>query len=68
LNKYVPDLPGGAEDIAAHPRTAEEIIESELIDSINKLAEVMDKNEKSAKDLTEEYKKGTEFEVVPPGM
>jgi len=56
--------PGAAEDIAERARTEEETVKSDTKD----LVEAIRGNIKSVEDLTEELKKGTEFEVVPPGM
>jgi len=55
---------GAAEDIAERVRTEEETVKSDTKD----LVEAIRGNIKSTTDLTEELKKGTEFEVVPPGM
>jgi len=56
--------PGAAEDIAERSRIGEETIDSDMKD----LTEAVRENTKSVQDLDEEMKKGTEFEVVPPGM
>jgi len=70
LDRIVPEPPGRAEDIATRPRTEKETTESETINTMKILIDVLMENNLGTKYLTDEIKKTVEIEAeaIPPGV